>query len=245
MVGIRGPFSSLEYNRMKFWLLILFALSCRAASPWQTNQLFYLWTNNCAGIALTTNVIHGIDHAVGSLSDVQIGNYSGRLSGYCTASVNCPAPIPNCTWVYDHLNVTNDRLLFITCRPITNGIAYIQTNMTAGDSLVWFSTVSQDWITATLAFDIPEGVVTFADGMTAYTGIGIMQGQQGVSGDSGSPVFTANGDFCGSVNAISGSDLTIFKYAYPGDSQYRPVSPGLNIKGAAGLSGLFNSDPDR
>lgn len=232
---------------MKIILWLLLSLS--AFADFRNSQILYWWpTGNpkgTPGVALTSTMVHGIDHAVGSLTGIQIGDTNGIDASYCTTFVNCPTSIQNCTWAYDHQNIYNDTLLFVTCRPVTNGITYISTNLVNGDALIWYSSARTNWITATVDLVFGDHLETFADTTTAWVGIVLTTaGTVPISGDSGSPVFRTNGDFVGSVAAIGGGGTTIIYFAYPEGSTYRPAE-GPSSVNVGVLSGLFNSDPDR
>ena len=217
-------------------VLILWLWCISAFADWKDTQFLYFWNGITAGVALTSTTIFGINHAVGPFTSVQIGDQTGPLPSYCTGFVNCPLSIQNCEWVYDHQNITNDRLLFVTCRPVTNGITYVATNVVVGTPVVWFSTITQGWITGgVVTFIIDEAPVTFPDGSTATLGTFLFNGPQAVSGDSGSPVFlAASGDFLGSVTSLSIVGTTVGRWAYPSGSHTRPVPAAR-----AGLSALF------
>lgn len=240
-----GNFWNLGYCRtMKLILTLLLFVQSVTASLWQTNQYFYWFSGATPAVALTPDWLINIDHATGSVTSVQIGDQTGVLPAYCTTFVNCPTSIQNCEWVRDHKNLYNDTYGFIACRPLTNGITYIQTNMIGGVTQVsWFSAVSRTWISGTVQSVVSEELRTFGDGSKAWFGVCIFQGQQAISGDSGSPVFTADGDYIGAVKSISGVDLTLAYFLYPEAAQYRPASSTTVNLGV--LSGLFNSDPDR
>jgi hypothetical protein len=203
--------SAFKFISVSLWLLCISALG-----DWKADQFFYLFNGSTPGVALNTNTIFCIDHAVTGTTSVQIGDQNGLLPSYCTTFINCPTSIQNCQWLYNHVNVTNDRLLFITCRPLTNGITRIATNVTVGTPVTWFSNVTRAWIDGAITFITDESPVTFPDNSIATIGMFIFDGPQAVSGDSGSPVFvSSSGDFVGSVSALAGGGTTVGKWAYP------------------------------
>ena len=113
------------------------------------------------------------------------------------------------------------------CRPLTNGITYVATNVVVGTQITWFSTIRRQWLSGSVVDTITGGLEIFSDGMTAWTGIIGFNGPQALSGDSGSPVFTTTGDFVCSVDFISGTN-TYGVFAYPNNSRVRPApSPTL------------------
>lgn len=198
---------------------------------WQDDQILY-WANNTNPmVAITSTCIHGIDHATGTVTGVQIGDQTGILPGLCTGLITAGtcAESQNCIWGRDHKNVYNnvpgtDRLLFVACRPVTLGIAFVASGVAAGTPVTWFSTARSVWLTGVVTVVVNGAPVTFADGITAAIGYLEFSGTQAISGDSGSPVFTSDGDFVASVGGISGAD-TVAVWAYPSGSQTRTGAP--------------------
>lgn len=214
---------------MRFiWILAL--CLCGRAADWKDVQPI-LWFNNVnPGIALTASVVHQIDHAVGSVTRIQIGDQTGILPSMCTGLVtagSCPQ-MQDCEWDRDHNNVFNDTIQFVTCRPLTCPITYIATNIFVGQPIVWFQTSTKTWLSSTLSFTFPFGdhVETFSGGETGWAGSCIMAATP-AGGDSGSPVFTTNGDFIGSVVGLAAPTGGVINYLYPNGSQYRPANPTL------------------
>lgn len=225
------------------YLLFLLCLCARSAAPINL-PYFYWFINNVPAVALTSSNIVSVDHATGSFSSVQIGDQHGILSGLCTGFVTdgvCGGSIQDCQWSHQYNNITNDSYFFYTCRPVTLGITYIQTNVTVGSHVVVLDNVDNTWKSATINFTTGGTVYTFPDGETAYYEVMIFEGFTPVSGTSGSPVFTPIGDYVGNVTATSSVTNGILHALYPSGARYRP----RGSDGAAGLSALFNSDPDR
>lgn len=226
------------------YLLLLFCFCARA--DWKTTQVFYWFNNTQPSVAVTASNIISIDHATGTVGAVQIGDYTGILPGLCTSFISdgvCGGSIQNCQWGHQYNNVTNDIYAFYTCRPVASGISYVYTNVIAGLDITWFSIADSTWYNGTITFDFTPQLVTFTDGSTAVYAPFIFNGHQAVSGDSGSPIFTRTGDFIGCVSSAAGGGQTNGKYLFPSGVHTRPVNP--NVPGTAGLSALFNSDPDR
>lgn len=189
-------------------------------------------------VALTTDAIHGINHATGGISGLQIGDQTGILPAFCTGFVaSTCGETQNCVWCRDHTRIYNDTLLFVTGRPIAIGIAYVAVTPVPGAAIFWFSTNSKTWIPGVVvgAFGLHEE--TFADGSKAQVGILQFSGQQAISGDSGSPVFTATGEFIASIAALGGGGTTIAYWAYPTGSQTRPAGAGGPTGAAYAFSG--------
>lgn len=218
---------------MRFILLIALCLCARA--DWKSD-LRILWFNNAnPGIALTSTSVHQIDHAVGSVTRIQVGDQTGILTNLCTGIVTggtC-GPMQNCEYDRDHKNLDGDTLLFVTCRPITTPTSYIATNLVPGQVLTYFSTVTKTWVATTITFTFPgsDHLVTFADTTTAWAGV-FTASTTPTGGDSGSPVFTQDGDFCGSIVGTGGGGTgAVCNFLYPSGSTYRPVTPSVTIVG--------------
>jgi hypothetical protein len=195
-------------------------------------------------MAITATNILGCEHASGSVSGVQIGNSLGIDTNLCTAFVSdgvCGGSVQNCTWGHQYNNSTNDTFLFLTCRPVTNGITYIVTNPPVGLAVVWYSIARLQWFTGTVTFHDSPTDYTFPDGMHAVGGLITFNGTIAIGGDSGSPVFNTVGDLVGVVTGTAGPD-TAANYLWPDAARTRPTTNGNS--GVAGLGALFNSDPD-
>jgi len=222
------------------YLLLLLCLCARA--DWKADQRFYWFNNTTPGVAITPSVVHDINHAVGSVTSVQIGDQTGVLASYCTGFTDPSSPcgsVQNCTWPHTYNNVVNDALNFLTCRPMTVGITYIATNYTASTGIVWFSAVSRVWITGTITSMTPGFLYTLPDSSKAWYGTVTFNGQQAVSGDSGSPVFNLAGDFIGSVAALD-TGQTVAYYLYPAGATYRPIGGGGSI--GPGFGSVYDDD---
>jgi hypothetical protein len=226
----------------------LFLLLCLCArGDWRTNQVFY-WLTDHPSVAITSTNILNIQHASGSITSAQIGDQTGVLSGLCTGFISdgvCGGSIQNCTWGHQYNNVTNDAYLFLTCRPVTNGITYVVTNATVGMGVSWFSIITRQWYTGQVTLTQSPFPYTFPDGMVANYGTVTFDGPVSVAGDSGSPVFDQLGSLIGALAArdttsFPGTTNNVAYYLWPSGVKTRPLSSGVN-----GLADLFNSDPDR
>lgn len=225
---------------MRFLLSLLLTIS--ASASWMDTQFFYLVNEETAPlVALTTTKLHGIWHASSPYTSVQIGNSSGFLTNYCNGFTDPESPcgsIQNCEWIYTSRNETNDAYLFLTCRPVTNGITYIATNYSAGTPVVWLSNARNEWINGNIQSVVSTHVATFEDNSRAWIGTVIIEGTQVIAGDSESPVFLLNGDFVCAMADEGEGGVSIGLFAYPEGAQYRPTF-------SASVSALFNSDPDQ
>lgn len=226
---------------MRYLLLLL----CFCAKADFRDSLYLYWfAGSVPGVALTSSNVVSVYHVTGAFTSVQIGDQSGVLPGLCTGFVSdgiCGGSVQNCEWGHQYNNVTNDSFFFYTCRPVTLGITPIQTNVTVGSQVVWLDNADATWKSATITFAPTGTVYNFPDGETGFYQVMIFTGSTPVSGSSGSPVFTPRGEYVGAVTATSFVTNGILHALYPSGSTYlRPASPG-----AAGLSALFNSDPDR
>lgn len=229
---------------MRFLLFLFLALGVRA--DWKSDLRVYWFNNTHPGIALTASNIVSVEHVTGNVTSVQIGDHNGILSGLCTGFISdgvCGGSVQNCQWGRRFKQETNDSFFFHTCRPVTTGIQYIQTNTTVGSHVTILSVVDKLWHNATVNYADGGFVYSFPDGETAYLETMICEGWNPASA-SGSAVFTPTGDYVGTINASSAVTNAIIHTFYPSGSTYRPATP-VNTGGAAGLSALFNSDPDR
>lgn len=223
---------------------ILFLLLCwqTAFADWKADVKWYWFTGPTPAVAVTSSNIVNVFHATGSVSSVSIGDITGPLPGLCTGFVTdgvCGGSVANCTWTHHHNNEYNDAYLFYTCRPMTEGITYVATNLVVGRKVTWWSRVDEVWYDGTITFAFEEGLHSFPDGESAWYGLFVFDGHQAVSGDSGSPCYTTNGDYAGTVSGQSGSQTRV-KYLFPSGARHRPPPDA-----AAGLAGLFNGDPDK
>ena len=117
------------------------------------------------------------------------------------------------------------------------------TNLVVGTPVVWYSQVSHQWVDAEIYAHCCQGTNTFADGLTGTYGLFDFIGQQPVSGDSSSPIFTLDGDFIGSVWSIASTNLFAASYMFPNNATLRPVTPTPpSAQGSLGT--ILNSDPD-
>lgn len=208
---------------MRLFILLVFLLSSKCfAYQWQTNQIFYLFANSYFGVALTTNRIHSVDHIAGGYTSVQIGDQTGVLTNYCTGLVSDQCGFSQaCEWNRLYKAETNDIIHFVTCRPMTLGITTIATNIVENVTRVsWFSNARRIWISGTIINYFGEHTANLSDGSKAWNGLVIFDGPQAISQDSGSPVFTENGDFVCSVTSITNDGRTVGGFAYPEGSQY-------------------------
>lgn len=227
-------------------LLIGLLLAARLyAADWKDTQLFYYFDGHIAGVAITTNVVHSVQHVASLFSSVQIGNSTGVLPSYCTTFTSPSSPcgsIQNCQWIADHVNVTFDAYQFITCRPVTNGITYVATNLYEGRPIVWWSDQRHTWLSGSMWFYNPISVETYADGSTAQYGtFAFYTATPPIEGDSGSPAFTIEGDFIGSIGqTMPGAGLGSF--AIPSNARYRPATSVP--KRASNFGAYFNHDTD-
>lgn len=228
-------------------ILSLWIFTCAVLADWRTSQVFYWFNNTQPAVALTSSNIVSVDHATGSVTGVQVGDYTGILSGLCTGLVangTCGGTILDCQWSRLAKNEFNDTYFFKTCRPIVSGITPIATNIAIGLAVTWFSINDHVWYNGNLTFYGTGSLHTFPDGETGWYGIYIFDGHQASGGDSSSPIFTVNGDYMGCVTSIGGGQ-TIGAHLFPSGSTYRSVIIPANTVGATGFSALFNSDPDR
>lgn len=231
---------------MRFLVLLFLCLSARAAS-WQSSIPFYWYNDTHPGVALSSSNISGIFHASGSVSAVQVGDQNGINAGLCTGFISdgvCGGSVQNCQWGLRYRNVTNDSFLFFTCRAINTQPSYVATNVAVGAPVTWFSLADRTWYNGVVTInDEPTSgfLYTFPDGETGwfYT-MTFTAGGGPTGGNSGSPVFTVNGDYIGSAAYVDGGNLVALAL-YPSGAQHRPPSSPAT----AGLASLFNSDPDR
>ncbi len=229
-------------------IYLFFILCFYARADWRTNQVFYWFNNTQPAVAITSTNILNIQHATGSVTSVEIGDQTGILTNLCTGFISdgvCGGSIQNCTWGHQYNNVTNDAYLFVTCRPVTNGITYVVTNAVVGMGVSWFSTITRQWYNGQVTLTQAPFPYTFPDGMVANYGTVTFNGPVSVSGDSGSPVFDQLGSLIGALAArdstsFPGTTNNVAYYLWPSGVQTRPPTSGV-----AGLGAFFNSDPDR
>jgi len=222
-------------------------LAVNASADWKSSQVIYFYSATHPAVMLTTNTVSGIQHASGSVSAIQIGDQNGINTNLCTAFISdgvCGGSIPNCEWGHITNNLVVDVYLFSTCRPLTNGLTQVVTNLAVGSPVVIYALLSKTWHNATLTSNNEAigFVTTFDDGSTGffYTSTVTNPGLP-TSGQSGSLVFTQNGVFIGHLSGLDGGDFALMSL-YPNGVTYGSTS---SSSGAAGLSALFNSDPDR
>lgn len=210
----------------RFILWFMLALASRA--DWKDTQLFYLMAGHIPCVALTSNKLHGVTHVASLFSGVQIGHVDAVDPSYCTGFTPITDPcgsIANCSWSQAHANVKNDSYLFVTCRPVTNGITYIATNLVWGVTpVVWWSQARSQWLYATLDFWNPFEIVTYDDTSTALYGQFGFTGTAPISGDSNGPCFTLTGEYIGSVGQTAPGH-GYGSFSYPSDARTRPVTP--------------------
>lgn len=225
------------------FISIAFHFSLKAG--WKESQIFFWFNSTTPAVAVTSSNIVNIEHATGSVTGVQIGNPIGIDTNLCTGFVTdgvCGGSIADCQWGRNYKLETNDVYLFHTCRPVTSGIAYVNTNGIVSMPIVWYSAARLQWFTGFITHVEPIVLETFGSGEQALYGQYWIDGTLAIAGDSGSPMFDTQGNFMGCVAATAGGPaLPNFVYfLFPLNVMARPPTGG-----AAGLGALFNSDPDR